>query len=237
MMKKTTITAISLILFIFLTGCNLTMPEIETQVNAQETKAHDNVQNVKQPDVVSVPDVQAEEPQAEAAQTTTETNVAAENNNNAIIEIEKPEPVPLTPAMHVIFEEMTLVQLVSEVDGWAKTECAGNGLNNVTPAADDAMVLIPNAGDLTIDGANVAIELGPTGEMTFIPRVPGQIIYIPVDLDVAFAGQEVLSLDLDEAIQLMAIDRLTWTAREQGPNGNGHGIAGHIAACDPQFKG
>jgi hypothetical protein len=48
--------------------------------------------------------------------------------------------------------------------------------------------------------------------------------------------QETLSLSLAEAMQLMAADKLIWTARDQGPYGNGHGLAGHIAECDPQYK-
>jgi len=156
----------------------------------------------------------------------------------------------------VLFEEMPLVQLLSEQDGYAKTVCAGSGLNNVKPSSEGSIVLIPNAGDLSLDGSNVAIKLEPSGQITFIPRTQGQLIRVPlnpkpgVSLEAAddtndngkvnksedFQSKEVLSLTLDEAMQFMAGGHLVWTAKDQGPYGNGYGLPGHIAACDPQFN-
>ncbi len=144
--------------------------------------------------------------------------------------------VPYTPAMKVLFEEMTLVWLQDESYAHIKAVCAGNGLQNIKPWPNGPMILIPNAGDLSIEGSNVAIQLNPDGEITFIPRTQGQRIRVPLDVGDKVKGQEVLSLTLAEAMQLMAADRLIWTAREQGPYGNGHGLPGHIAACDPQYK-
>jgi len=156
----------------------------------------------------------------------------------------------------VLFEEMPLVQLLSEQDGYAKTVCAGGGLNNVKPSAEGSIVLIPNAGDLSLDGSNVAIKMDPSGQITFIPRTQGQLIRVPlnpkpgVSLEAAddtdnngnvnkseeFQSKEVPSLTLDEAMQFMASGHLVWTAKDQGPYGNGYGLPGHIAACDPQFN-
>ena len=98
------------------------------------------------------------------------------------------------------------------------------------------MVLIPNAGDLAVEGSNVSIKLNPDGVVDFIPRTQGQLIRVPMDVGDKVAGQEVLSLTLAEAEQLAAAGKLIWTAGNQGPFGTGHGLAGHIAACDPQFK-
>jgi hypothetical protein len=147
-----------------------------------------------------------------------------------------PQFVPYTSAMKVLFEEMTLVWLQDESYAYVKTVCAGSGLQNIQPLSTGPMILIPNAGDLSVDGSNVAIKLNPDGEITFIPRTHGQGIRVPMDVGDKVAGQEVLSLTLAEAMELMAADRLIWTAREQGPYGNGHGLPGHIAACDPQYK-
>jgi hypothetical protein len=138
--------------------------------------------------------------------------------------------------MKVLFEEMTLVWLQAESQGYARTVCAGNGLQNIQPLSTGSMILIPNAGDLAIDGSNVAIKLAPDGEITFIPRTQGQKIRVPVDIGDKVEDQEVLSLTLTEAMHLMAADRLVWTAREQGPFGNGQGLPGHIAECDPQYE-
>ena len=135
----------------------------------------------------------------------------------------------------VLLEEMTLVHLLWEQYGYARTACAGSGLNNIVPASDGPMVLLPNAGDLSLDGSNVAIKLAPDGQVTFIPRVPGQLIRIPVDVGDKTAGEEVLSVSFDEGRQLMASGHLVWTAKDQGPYGNGHGLPGFIASCDPQF--
>ena len=146
------------------------------------------------------------------------------------------EEVTDTPAMRVLFEEITLVHLLSELDGYAKTDCAGNGINHITPPDDDSIIVIPNAGDLSLAGSNVAIKLASDGELTFVPRTQGQLIRLPIDIDGKSVGEEVLSLSLQEARELMAVDELIWTAREQGPNRNGHGLPGHIAACDPQFE-
>jgi hypothetical protein len=137
--------------------------------------------------------------------------------------------------LNVLLEEMTLVWLQDETYAYAKTVCAGNGLNNIDPLPDGPMVLIPNADDLSADGSNVAIKLNPNGEITFIPRTQGQRIRVPMDLGDKVAGEEVLSLTFDEARQLMAAGKLVWTAKDQGPYRNGHGLPGHIAACDPLY--
>lgn len=151
------------------------------------------------------------------------------------------EILPVDPAaaaedMRVIFEEMTLVQLHDQEYGYARTTCAGNGLNNIQPSPEGPIVLIPNAGDLSVDGSNVSIKLSPDGEITFIPRTEGQMIRVPMALGDKAEGEEVLSLSLDEAQQLMLAGRLVWTAKDHGPNGNGYGLPGHIAACDPLFN-
>jgi hypothetical protein len=108
-------------------------------------------------------------------------------------------------------------------------------LKNVQPLPDGLMVLIPNAGDLAVEGSNVAIKLMPDGQITFIPRTIEQRIRVPMDLGDKVTGQEVLSLSLAEAEQLAAAGKLTWTAGNHGPFGTGHGLPGHIAACDPQY--
>jgi hypothetical protein len=152
------------------------------------------------------------------------------------VQVEPAGPVPSTPAlMRVLADEMTLVWLQSEEYAHAITACAGNGLNNIQPLASGPMVLIPNAGDLSVDGSNVAIQLNPDGQITFIPRTQEQRIRVPVDVGDKVAGQEVLSLSLAEGQQLMAAGKLIWTAQNQGPYGNGYGLAGHIAACDPLY--
>jgi hypothetical protein len=143
--------------------------------------------------------------------------------------------VPYTPAMKVLFEEMTLVWLQAESYAHVQTVCAGNGLQNIKPLPDGPMILIPNAGDLSVEGSNVSIKLTPEGEISFIPRVQGQKIRVPLAVGDKLKDQEVLSLSLAEAMQLMAADKLIWTARDQGPYGNGHGLPGHIAECDPQY--
>ena len=142
---------------------------------------------------------------------------------------------PYAHDARVLFEEMTLVQLLWEQTGYAKTLCAGNGLNNIQPLSESPIILIPNAGDLAAGGSNVSIHLSPDGEITFIPRVQGQRIMVPMDVGDKREGEEVLSLSFDEAMQLMAADKLVWTAKDQGPYRNGHGLPGHIAACDPSF--
>jgi hypothetical protein len=138
--------------------------------------------------------------------------------------------------MRVLREEMTLVWLQDETYAYITAACAGNGLSNVKPLPDGPMVLIPNAGDLAVDGSNVSIKLNPDGVINFIPRTQGQRIRVPMDVGDKVAGQEVLSLTLAEAEQLAAAGKLIWTAANQGPFGTGHGLAGHIAACDPQFR-
>lgn len=145
------------------------------------------------------------------------------------------QQLPYTQDMSVLFEEMTLVRVLSEEYARINAVCAGVGLNNIRPLPDQPMILIPNAGDLSVDGSNVAIKLSPDGEITFIPRVQGQRIRVPVDLGDKLAGYEVVDLTLEEAMQLMAADKLIWTARGQGPYGTGHGLAGHIAECDPRY--
>lgn len=146
-------------------------------------------------------------------------------------------PVEAAEDRRVLFEEMTLVHLLWEEYGYAKTACAGNGLNNIEPKAEGPMVLIPNAGDLSVDGSNVAIKLKPDGEITFIPRVQGQMIGLVTNVtEGGVEITEVPRLSLAEAEALLAEGRLVWTAQDQGPNGNGHGLPGHIAACDPHFS-
>jgi hypothetical protein len=152
------------------------------------------------------------------------------------VQVEPAGPIPSTPAlMRVLSEEMTLVWLQSEEYAHAITACVGNGLNNIQPLASGPMVLIPNAGDLSVDGSNVAIKLNPDGQITFIPRTQEQRIRVPMDVGDKATGQEVLSLSLAEGQQLMAAGKLIWTAQNQGPYGNGYGLAGHIAACDPLY--
>jgi|GEM_PF-4352932 len=138
--------------------------------------------------------------------------------------------------MQVLMEEMTLVWLQSEEYAHIIAACAGNGLNNVQPLAAGPMVLIPNAGDLAIEGSNVAIKLNPDGQITFIPRTIEQRIRVPMDVGDKVTGQEVLSLSLAEAEQLAAAGKLTWTANNQGQFGTGHGLPGYIAECDPQYN-
>ncbi len=79
------------------------------------------------------------------------------------------------------------------------------------------MILIPNAGDLAAGGSNVSIHLSPDGEITFIPRLQGHKIMVPIDVGDKQEGEEVLSLTPDEAMQLMTAGKLVWTARDQGP--------------------
>lgn len=144
----------------------------------------------------------------------------------------------LVSEMKVLFEEMTLVWLQDEpAYAYAITACAGNGLNHIRPLADGPMILIPNAGDLSAAGSNVSIKLHPDGEIEFIPRVQGQKIRVPIDVGDKLAGDEVLSLSLAEALELMAEEKLIWTAKDRGPYGNGHGLPGHIAECDPLYPG
>jgi hypothetical protein len=148
-----------------------------------------------------------------------------------------PPSAPLTHNMYVLLYEMTLVQLVSETEeGYARTVCAGNGLVNVRPSPFGPVILIPNAGDLSAGGSNVSIKLMPDRRIFFIPRVQGQRIRVPMDVGDKLAGQEVLSLTFEEGMQLMAADQLIWTARDQGPYGDGRGLPGHIAICDPWFN-
>ena len=142
---------------------------------------------------------------------------------------------PLNEDLRVLFDEMTLVQLVWEQTGYAKTLCAGYGLQNIQPVLSGPLVLIPNAGDLSAGGSNVAIKLSPDGEISFIPRLYGHKIRVPMDVGDKREGEEVLSLSLNEGTQLMAAGKLVWTAKDKGPYGNGHGLPGHIAACDPSF--
>ena len=137
--------------------------------------------------------------------------------------------VPYTHDMKVLFEEMTLVQLLWEQTGYARTRCAGNGLNNIEPLSDGSMILIPNAGDLAVGGSNVSIELSSDGEITFIPRVQGHGIKMPMNVGDKHEGEEVSSLSLDEAMQLMAADKLVWTARDRD-------LPGHIGDCDTLNK-
>ncbi len=139
--------------------------------------------------------------------------------------------------MRVLFEEMALVQLLAEDYARVETVCAGIGLKNIAPT-DKPIIIIPNAGDLSVAGSNVAIELRPGGEIVFIPRVPGQRIRIPMDLvgEKKF-GFEESTLTLAEAEELMAAGQMYWTASIFGPFGNGHGLPGHIAACDPRYPG
>lgn len=146
------------------------------------------------------------------------------------------DPAAAAEDMRVLFEEMTLVQLHDQEYGYARTTCAGIGLNNIQTSSEGPIVLIPNAGDLSVDGSNVSIKVSPEGEITFIPRTEGQMIGLVTNVtDDGVEITEVPSLSLDEAQQLMLAGRLVWTAKDQGPYGNGHGLPGYIAACDPVF--
>jgi len=142
---------------------------------------------------------------------------------------------PTEGLLNTLLNEMTLVWLQDEGYGYAQTACLGNGLNNIQAMAEGSIVVIPNAGDLSLAGSNVAIKLNPDGQITFIPRTQGQLIRVPINVGDKVAGQEVLSLSFDEVQQLIAAGQMVWTADNQGPFGNGHGLPGHIAACDPQF--
>jgi hypothetical protein len=144
--------------------------------------------------------------------------------------------VPTEGLLNTLLNEMTLVWLQDESDGgFIRTACLGNGLNNIQANAEGPVVIIPNAGDLSLAGSNVAIKLSPDGQITFIPRTQGQLVRVPEAIGDKFAGQEVVSLSFDEAKHFIANGQLVWTADNQGPFGNGHGLPGHIAACDPQF--
>jgi hypothetical protein len=81
----------------------------------------------------------------------------------------------------------------------------------------------------------VAAKLESDGAITFIPRVPGQRIRVPMDLGDKLTGHEVTSLTLAEARQLVLAGKMVWTAKDKGPYGNGHGLPGHIAECDPLY--
>jgi hypothetical protein len=81
----------------------------------------------------------------------------------------------------------------------------------------------------------VAAKLDFDGTITFIPRVPGQRVRMPMDLGDKLAGDEVVSLTLAEARQLVLAGKMVWTAKELGPYKNGHGLPGHIAECDPLY--
>lgn len=164
--------------------------------------------------------------------------VMATTEANSVPATEAVSAVLYTPEMEVLLEEMTLVWLQDEpAYAYAITVCAGNGLNHIPPLADGPMILIPNAGDLSVAGSNVSIKFYPDGEIEFIPRVQGQRIRVPLEVGDKLAGEEVLSLSLEEALELMAAEKLIWTAKDHGPYGNGHGLPGHIAECDPLYPG
>ena len=148
-----------------------------------------------------------------------------------------PGVLPYTKEIRGLFEDMTFVQLEADINGWAKTSCAGVGLQNIAPLASGPKILIPNAGDLSVAGSTVAVQLNPDGEIIFIPRTPGQRIRVPMDVGQMKMGDEVLSLTLDEGMRLMAAGMLVWTAEEFGIDGSGHGLPGHIATCDPRYAG
>jgi hypothetical protein len=145
------------------------------------------------------------------------------------------DAAPYNHDVMVLFEEMTLVQVLWEETWYAETRCAGVGLNNVTPSPYGPIILIPNAGDLSAGGSNVSIKLEPDGGISFVPRVQGQRIRVPMDVGDKKAGQEVLSLSLGEGLELMVAGQLVWTWKDKGPYGNGHGVPGHIALCDPRY--
>lgn len=145
--------------------------------------------------------------------------------------------VPTTPAMQTLLDEMTLVWLHSEKYANIISSCAGVGLQNVSPYSGGPIILIPNAGDLDLDGSTVAIKLYPDGQVEFIPRTQGQLIRVPVDMGNKTAGEEVLRLSFEEGMELFESGHLVWTASDHGPYGNGHGLPGHIATCDPRYPG
>jgi hypothetical protein len=161
--------------------------------------------------------------------------VAAQEGTNLQNQPGAGEVAPAEGLLNSLLNEMTLVWLQDESYGYIQTSCLGNGLNNIQAMAEGPMVIIPNAGDLSLAGSNVAIKLHPDGQISFIPRTQGQLMRVPVDVGNKVAGQETLSLSFEEARQLIADGQLIWTAGNQGPFGNGHGLPGHIAACDPQF--
>jgi hypothetical protein len=210
------------VLVVALSAC--AAPLIQVDVYQAEPTAA--AAEVAQP---SSPQVEQPAAPAEAAvEPATEAEEAAEP-------VEVAMPTAENHDVKVLLEEMTIVQLLSEQTGFAETVCAGNGLNNVEPLPDGAIILIPNAGDLAAGESNVSIKLSPDGEITFIPRVDGQKIRVPMDIGDKVAGEEVLSLSLDEGLQLMAAGGMIWTAKDDGPYGTGHGLPGHIGACDPWY--
>ena len=146
------------------------------------------------------------------------------------------DPVAAAEETNRLFDEVTFVQLLDEEYASVRTTCAGNGLNNIQPVVEGPIVLIPNAGDLSVGGSNVSVKLESNGEITFIPRTQGQLIRVPMNVGDKVEGQEVPSLSFDEAQQLMAAGWLVWTAKDSGPYGSGHGLAGHIAECDPLYN-
>lgn len=143
--------------------------------------------------------------------------------------------VPYNQDVRFLLNQMTMVQILAEEYARIESVCAGNGLANIQPNPYGPIVIIPNAGDLSLAGSNVSIRVNPDGEIWFIPRTQGQIIRVPMAVGDKVEGQEVLHLSLAEGLKLMAEGQLIWTAKDQGPFGNGHGLPGHIAACDPQY--
>jgi hypothetical protein len=143
--------------------------------------------------------------------------------------------VPYHQEVRFLLDEMTMVQVLAEEYARIESVCAGNGLIHVQPNRYGPIVIIPNAGDLSLARSNVSIRVNPDGEVWFIPRTQGQIIRVPMAVGDKVEGQEVLHLSLAEGLKLMAEGQLIWTAKDQGPFGNGHGLPGHIAACDPQY--
>src|SRR5688572_25305458 len=121
--------------------------------------------------------------------------VAAQEGTN--VEIQQVQPAE-PRVLQTLLEDMTLVWLQAERQEYAVTACAGNGLNSIQPVASGPIVLIPNAGDLSLAGSNVSIKLSPGGQFTFIPRTQGQLIRVPMNVGDKVTGQEVLSLTFDE---------------------------------------
>ena len=166
------------------------------------------------------------------AQIEIEAGSKAEATPETTTEIQPPSD---TSDVDVLLEEMTFVQVLSEEYARIEAVCAGTGLNNIKPLADTPKILIPNAGDLDVNGTTVAIRLDPGGEKTFIPRVSGQRVKLPLDVGNQEIGDEVTSLTFEEGLHLMAAGNLIWTAKGRGLDGTGHGLPGHIAECDPRY--
>jgi hypothetical protein len=221
-----------------------------TETLGEQTPVESTEEAVTEPEVTEEIITEPEEetidftptPQPEAAgsefdQAGDDLNENNELNPDQTSSSEQPAAEPNPTLLNTLMQDMTLVWLEGEDYAFAKTVCAGTGLNNVElPASGTTKILIPNAGDLAVNGSNVAIEMDANGEITFIPRTPEQRILVPMAVGERTAGEEVLSLTLAEVQELAAAGGLVWTAQNEGPYGDGRGLPGHIAACDPLYE-